>query len=456
MALLRAFHSAERLGLSDAETPEIVCYEKQDDWGGQWNYSWRTGTDHYGEPVHSSMYRNLWSNGPKEVLEFADYTFDDHFGRPISSYPPREVLWNYIDGRLKGTDLKSKVRFATAVRWVAYDEDTETFSVTVHDLKNNRTETNEFDYVVVSSGHFSFPNVPSFPGIESFPGPVLHAHNFRGAEGWAGRDVLMIGASYSAEDIGSQAYKMGAKSVTMSYRSKPMGYDWPEDMEEQPLIERIDGSTVTFINGVSKDFDVIVQCTGYLHHYPFLGSDLALNSSNNIYPDHLYRGVMLENNNRVFYIGAQDQWLTFNMFDAQAWFVRDVILGRITLPSATEQREHMDQWRERFLKADTADAEIDFQTDYVRDLIQQTDYPEFDLYRVADILKGWVQDKKRDIMGYRNAVYASVMTGTMAREHHTEWIHELDDSLVRYLGEPESDEARDIVKGGKGAERSRA
>ena len=23
--------------------PEIVCYEKQDDWGGLWNYSWRTG-----------------------------------------------------------------------------------------------------------------------------------------------------------------------------------------------------------------------------------------------------------------------------------------------------------------------------------------------------------------------------------------------------------------------------
>ena len=27
--------------------------------------------DKYGEPVHSSMYRNLWSNGPKEALEFA-------------------------------------------------------------------------------------------------------------------------------------------------------------------------------------------------------------------------------------------------------------------------------------------------------------------------------------------------------------------------------------------------
>ena len=38
-----------------------------------WNYTWRTGLDQHGEPVHGSMYRYLWSNGPKECLEFADY-----------------------------------------------------------------------------------------------------------------------------------------------------------------------------------------------------------------------------------------------------------------------------------------------------------------------------------------------------------------------------------------------
>ena len=36
-----------------------------------------------------------------------------------------------------------------------------------------------FDYVVVASGHYSVPNVPSFPGIDRFPGRVLHSHDFR-------------------------------------------------------------------------------------------------------------------------------------------------------------------------------------------------------------------------------------------------------------------------------------
>ena len=52
MAQLRAFESAARAG---ADVPDFVCFEKQSDWGGQWNFTWRTGLDEFGEPVHSSM-----------------------------------------------------------------------------------------------------------------------------------------------------------------------------------------------------------------------------------------------------------------------------------------------------------------------------------------------------------------------------------------------------------------
>ena len=58
-----------------------------------------SGLDEYGESVHGSMYRHLWSNGPKEALEFPDYTFEDHFGKAIPSFPPREVLFDYLQGK---------------------------------------------------------------------------------------------------------------------------------------------------------------------------------------------------------------------------------------------------------------------------------------------------------------------------------------------------------------------
>ena len=135
MAQLRAFESAAEQG---REIPEIVCFEKQADWGGQWNYSWMTGLDEHGEPVHSSMYRNLWSNGPKEALEFADYSFDEHFGRPISSYPPRPALWDYISGRVERAGVRKHVRFSTVVRWVDFDEATQQFTLVSEDHLRTR------------------------------------------------------------------------------------------------------------------------------------------------------------------------------------------------------------------------------------------------------------------------------------------------------------------------------
>ena len=89
----------------------MVCFEKQENWGGLWNYTWRTGLDDNGEPCHGSMYRYLWSNGPKEGLEFADYSFEEHFGKQIASYPPRAVLFDYIEGRVKKANVRDWIRF---------------------------------------------------------------------------------------------------------------------------------------------------------------------------------------------------------------------------------------------------------------------------------------------------------------------------------------------------------
>jgi trimethylamine monooxygenase len=57
-----------------------------------------SGTDGYGEPCHAGMYKHLWSNSPKECVEFPDYTFEKHFGKAIPSYPPRPVIKDYLEG----------------------------------------------------------------------------------------------------------------------------------------------------------------------------------------------------------------------------------------------------------------------------------------------------------------------------------------------------------------------
>ena len=431
LAQIRAFESLRKAGVTDL--PEIVCYEKQNDIGGMWNYTWRTGLDKNGEPVHGSMYRYLWSNGPKECLEFADYSFDQHFGQPIPSYPPREVLKDYIMGRLDKRAIYNHIRFECPVRWVTFDEETELFAVTVMNHKTGEQETEEFDYVVVATGHFSTPNMPFYEGIDQYPGRVLHAHDFRDALEYEGQDVLLVGGSYSAEDIASQCYKYGAKSVTISRRSGSYDYDWPEGINEKPGLERIEGDVVHFTDGTSQAFDAIIMCTGYIFHFPFLPDDLRLETHNCLYPDNLYKGIVFQNNPKLLYLGMQDQWFTFNMFDAQAWYARDIIMGKAQLPDEAERRKDMDLWLERHEQITTDDESIDFQARYIKDLLELSDYPSFPVEEQAELFKKWLKDKQADIMGFRNNTYQSTVTGTMAAKLPRPWLDIKDDTLEGFM-----------------------
>ncbi|MCC5954487.1 MAG: NAD(P)/FAD-dependent oxidoreductase [Natronohydrobacter sp.] len=431
LAQLRAFQSAAANGEA---IPEIVCFEKQSDWGGLWNYTWRTGLDENGEPVHCSMYRYLWSNGPKEGLEFADYSFEEHFGKQIASYPPRAVLFDYIEGRVKKAGVRDWIRFSSPVRWVDYDDSTGLFTVTVHDHEKDHVYSETFDHVIVASGHFSVPNVPHYPGFETFNGRLLHAHDFRDAREFAGKDILVMGASYSAEDIGSQCWKYGAKSITSCYRSAPMGFKWPANWEEKPALERVEGNTAHFSDGTSKHVDAIILCTGYKHFFNFLPDDLRLKTANRLATADLYKGVVWVHNPKVFYLGMQDQWFTFNMFDAQAWWVRDAIMDKIEIPS--DKDTLLADVAERVAREDAGEDTkyaIQYQADYVKELVAETDYPSFDIDGASEAFFEWKKHKAKDIMAFRDNSYRSVITGSMAPVHHTPWKDALDDSMESYL-----------------------
>ena len=432
LAQLRAFQSAQAKG---ADIPELVCFEKQADWGGLWNYTWRTGIDENGEPVHCSMYRYLWSNGPKECLEFADYTFEEHFGKPIASYPPREVLWDYIKGRVEKAGVRDYIRFSCPVRDVTFDEASGKFTVTYHDHNTDTVDSEEFDYVVCASGHFSTPNVPEYDGFKTFGGRILHAHDFRDALEFKDKDILVVGSSYSAEDIGSQCYKYGAKSITSCYRSAPMGYKWPENWEEKPALTHVTTDTAHFADGTSKHIDAIILCTGYLHHFPFMEESLRLKTDNRLWPLDLYKGVAWEANPKLFYLGMQDQWYTFNMFDAQAWYVRDIILDRIALPDLATMKAHSQSWRDEELKLETAIEMYEYQGAYIQELIDETDYPSFDIAGVNETFLEWKHHKKENIMTFRDHSYPSLMTGTPSPAHHTPWLEAMDDSMEAYLSD---------------------
>ena len=251
---------------------------------------------------------------------------------------------------MKHGDLNKYVRYNKKVTNVRFVDTTKTFVVQVADADNQGLgETEEtFDYVIVATGHFWAPNFPEFPGIESFPGRVLHAHDYKCAKEFKGMRVLVIGGSYSADDISIQCMKFGATSVAISAR-RPTGLKWRPGYTEYPVMTKVEGSTCYFKDGQHTDVDAIIMCTGYLHCFPFVESDIRMKPENVYYPKQLYKGVVLmeSGNNQMMYLGMQNQAFSFPMFDAQAFWSLQRILNNISLPSKKEMLIHTNKWTER-------------------------------------------------------------------------------------------------------------
>jgi len=94
---------------------------------------------------------------------------------------------------------------------------------------------------------------------------------------------------------------------------------------------------------------------------------------------------------------------------------------------------HSDKWEQREGTLETDEDMIWFQGDYTQGLIDQTDYPSFDIEGVNKTFMEWEHHKHDDIMGFRDNGYKSLMTGNKAPVHHTKWVEAMDDSMETYL-----------------------
>lgn len=438
LSLMHAFRNLEKQ--DESSVPEIVCFEKQSQVGGLWNYTWRTGLDENGEPIHNSQYRHLWTNAPKECLEFADYSFFEHFGKAIPSFPPREVLRDYIMGRLHkngvldNSSKKISIKFNTIVKEVQLDKENNKYLIRSFDSTTKEMSSSDgFDRLVIATGHFSKPNLPEFPGFASFQGTIIHAHDFRNASAFKDQRVLVVGSSFSAEDIALQLMKFEAKKVTISYRNRAMGFDWPATIEEMPILTSVDGKTVHFSNGETREIDAIVLCTGYQMNHNFLPKNIRLESPNTFYPKGLYKGVVWNRDPRVLYLGMQNEFFTFTMFDVQAWFARDFLIGKIKLPTEEEREQDMESWLERMGTLACQTDFVRYQMEYVKDLKQFSDYPDWDLDQIFENFRDWEQKKIDNILTYRENCYKSGVSGHMAPQHSLSWLEAKDDSMKVFL-----------------------
>lgn len=133
----------------------------------------------------------------------------------------------------------------------------------------------------------------------------------------------------------------------------------------------------------------------------------------------------------------QDQWFTFSMFDAEAWFVRDVILGKVTLPTDKKVRSaDMAKWAKRCASLTSGAEMIDFQRDYIIDLMSAIeDFPKYDARGAAEQFHKWKKAKAKGIVTYRDTQHTSVVTGNVQAVHHTPWWNTKADTIDAFLSD---------------------
>ncbi|CAH8313078.1 unnamed protein product [Eruca vesicaria subsp. sativa] len=328
------------------EGHSVVVFERQEHVGGTWNYTDHVELDPLSvdptrQIVYSSVYRSLRTNLPRECMGFVDFPFMTRPGVSAASRDPRrypshgEVL-AYLQDFAKEFAISEMIRFETVVERVSPAEETKwRIEFTKKDDKVGRDEI--YDAVVVCNGHYIEPRLADIPGISSWPGKEMHSHNYRIPEPFKEQVVVIIGSSSSAVDISRDIAGVAKEVHVASWSNasdtliKQNGYT---NLWMHSMIERVheDGSVV-FQNGKTTLADVIMHCTGFKYHFPFLETNGSVTvDDNRVGPlyKHVFAPAFAPS---LSFIGLAWKVLPFHLFELQSKWIAGVLSGRVRLPS---------------------------------------------------------------------------------------------------------------------------
>ena len=182
---------------------EVVAYDFNGDVGGNWIYSEKES--------HSSVFETTHIISSKTLSQYQDFTFDD-FDKSIPDYPSHDQLRRYFQAYAKRFNLYPHIQFNTLVEFCELLED-KSWKVTI--TQDGVTTDVIFTDLVVCNGHHWEPRYPEYPG--TFSGEFIHSHQYKKAEPFKGKKVLVIGGGNSACDVAVETSRVSAKT-SLSWR----------------------------------------------------------------------------------------------------------------------------------------------------------------------------------------------------------------------------------------------
>jgi len=270
------------------EGHRVVVYEKSNQLGGIWVYDPRIESDPLGldpnrEIVHSSLYSSLRTNLPRHLMSFSDYPFTDRVYEDPTNFPRHEEVLKFLNDFANDFGLTELIRFDTEVirvERVNSGDDDDEWVVESRTIEGSGDQE-EFQAVVVCTGHYTEPIVANLPGIEKWPGKQVHSHNYRVPGPYQNQVVVIIGSGPSARDIYREIANV-AKQVHLSSRSPNVEVSKVDNIWQHLEVDHVyEDGTVAFQDGLRVHADVIIHCTGYKYSFPFLRTNGTVSIEDN-------------------------------------------------------------------------------------------------------------------------------------------------------------------------------
>ncbi|KAJ7171017.1 hypothetical protein C8R46DRAFT_993185 [Mycena filopes] len=257
-----------------------------------WETRWR---EHRGpKPVWES----LESNAPAPIQQITEIPWPA--GTPW--HIPHRTLARYLRAfasfhGVNSNDGNPDITYGTRVERVEKrydDEDRERgWTLTLKKLEKTGVNgatvtwwTEDFDAIVVATGRYNAPNIPSISGLEewaaTFPGSVTHSRQYRRPQGFTNETILVVGGATSGVEI-SREVNLHARKIYQSVRPPNPNLPYeagrlqlqrlPANISVVPEIRRFHASngSVELVNGTFLlDVSRVIFATGFRYSFPFL------------------------------------------------------------------------------------------------------------------------------------------------------------------------------------------
>ena len=180
-----------------------VIFEQGSRVGGQWNQG----------ASHSGIWPTMVTNTSRVTTHFSDIPWPPE----THMFPHNRDVQAYLERYADAFGITERIRFQNRVDSINREADG--YQVTSIDPDGQR-HIETFPYVVVASGRYSAPTIPTLPGIETFSGAkgVSHAFEFRDPDHYRGQRVVVAGCSISAVEIAPELAMGGAQRVVSCFR----------------------------------------------------------------------------------------------------------------------------------------------------------------------------------------------------------------------------------------------